>query len=103
MVKGCKPVVLDEIPKEVSDGWEVVGGVGCFTLVKKGCCVGCGCVLTVGNRALFSHMCKNCFMVEQAEIEAADEVEDSMTEAERLADFLGCSLAEAEKRLAQRR
>jgi len=39
-------------------------------------------------------------MVESAEIEAEDIRDDSLTEAERLAEFLGCSLDEAEKRLA---
>jgi hypothetical protein len=66
---------------------------------KRKSCIGCGSVLTVANRSLDSHMCKNCFMVESAEIEAEDIREDSLTEAERLAEFLGCSLDEAKKRL----
>jgi hypothetical protein len=86
--------------KVVSKSKEVVVGLGCRSTVVKGCCVGCGVVLTFANRSLDSHMCKNCFMVDMAEIEAEDRREDSLSEAERLAAFLGCSLAEAEQRLA---
>jgi hypothetical protein len=82
---------------------EVVVGLGCFTVIVKGTCVGCGCVLTVVNRSFDSHMCKNCSMVDLAEIEAEDRREDSLTDAERLAEFLHCSLAEAEERLAKER
>jgi hypothetical protein len=84
----------------ISGSKEVVVGLGCSTTVVKGCCVGCGCVLTVANRSLDSNMCKNCFMVNSAEIESEDRREDSLTEAERLANFLGCSLDDAKKRLA---
>jgi len=52
-------------------------------------CSGCGCVLTAVNRSMDSHLCKNCFMVEMAEIEAEDLREDSLTDEERLAEFLG--------------
>jgi len=89
--------------KVVSGSKEVVIGLGGSTTIVKGTCVGCGCVLTGNNRSLDSHMCKNCWMVEGAEIEAEDLREDSITEAERLAWFLGCSLAEAEQRLAKQR
>jgi siroheme synthase (precorrin-2 oxidase/ferrochelatase) len=73
----------------VSKSKVVVVGLGCSTTVVKGTCVGCGCVLTVANRSLDSHMCRNCFMVGMAEIEAEDLREDSLTDAERLAKFLG--------------
>lgn len=61
------------------------------TGVSKPCgvCVGCGCVLTVSNRSLDSHLCKNCWMVNLAEIEAEDLREDSLTDEERLREFLG--------------
>lgn len=75
--------------KGVSGSKEVVVGLGCRSTVVKGTCVGCGSVLTVENRSMDSHLCKNCFMVETAEIEAEDMREDSLTDAERLAEFLG--------------
>lgn len=52
-------------------------------------CVGCGCRLTDLNRSFDSCLCKNCWMVNLAEIEAEDRREDSLTDDERLARFLG--------------
>jgi hypothetical protein len=52
-------------------------------------CVGCGCLLTENSKSIDSHLCKNCYMVNLAEIEAEDLAEDSMTDNERLAKFLG--------------
>ena len=52
-------------------------------------CSCCGCVLTDVNRSFEPCLCKTCFDAEMAEIAAKDELEDSMTEAERLAEFLG--------------
>jgi hypothetical protein len=75
--------------KGVSKPKEVVVGLGCRSTIVKGTCVGCGCVLTESNRSLDSHLCKNCFMVDMAEIEAEDMREDSLTDSERLAEFLG--------------
>lgn len=75
--------------KGVSGSKEVVVGLGCSTTIVKGTCVGCGCDLTESDRSWDSRMCKNCFMVEMAEIEAEDLRYDSMTDEERLADFLG--------------
>jgi hypothetical protein len=51
-------------------------------------CIGCGGILTVANRSLDSDLCKNCFMVNLAEIEAEDRKEDAMSEIERLYRFL---------------
>jgi hypothetical protein len=50
-------------------------------------CIGCGCSLTAHNQSLDSSLCKNCFMVELAEIEAEDRREDSMSDMERLVKF----------------
>ena len=89
MTKIDKPVTVYKIPKKIPEGKELVCGLGCYTIVTKGCCVGCGEVLTPANKSMDSHMCKNCFMVEMAEIEAEDEREDSMTDDERLDEFMG--------------
>ena len=88
-VKRMREVDKSRKTKDVSGSKEVVLGLGCSTTIVKGTCVGCGCVLTVVNRSMDSHLCKNCFMVEMAEIEAEDLRYDSMTDEERLADFLG--------------
>ena len=56
---------------------------------KTEVCVGCGCRLTDLNRSFDSCLCKNCWMVNLAEIEAEDRREDSLTDDERLARFLG--------------
>ena len=45
---------------------------------KTEVCSGCGCCLTDFNRSIDSCLCKNCCMVNLAEIEAEDEAEDSM-------------------------
>ena len=52
-------------------------------------CCRCGCHLTKHNRSSDSHLCRLCFNIEMAEIEAHDIAQDSMTDDERLADFLG--------------
>jgi hypothetical protein len=52
-------------------------------------CVGCGELLTPLNSSLDSKLCKNCFMVEMAEIEAEDLEEDSLTDEERTRRSLG--------------
>ncbi len=103
---GKRKVGKNPKAKDVSGSKEVVVGIGCSTTIVKGTCVGCGCVLNGSNCSAgsrMSHMCKNCDMVEMAEIVAEDMHEDSLTEAERVAEFLGCSLDEAEKRLAKQR
>jgi hypothetical protein len=51
-------------------------------------CVDCGCDLTVVNQSLDSGLCKNCFMVNLAEIEAEDREEDALSEIDRLKRFL---------------
>jgi|WetSurMetagenome_2_1015567.scaffolds.fasta_scaffold702806_1 hypothetical protein len=40
-------------------------------------CVGCGCFLTTANRSINSMLCKNCFMVDLAEVEAEDRRHDA--------------------------
>ena len=52
-------------------------------------CSRCGCRLTKHNRSPDTHSCEACFHVEMAEIEAEDLAEDSLTDSERLANFLG--------------
>jgi hypothetical protein len=80
---------FDDIPKDLPKEKEIVSMIGGFAVVDKGCCIGCGCLLNPSNRADLAHMCKNCFMVEMAENEAADEREDSMSDDERMDEFLG--------------
>lgn len=53
-------------------------------------CARCGCQLTNGNRSFDSRLCKVCFDVEVAEVSSEDMYEDSLTDSERLAKFLGC-------------
>ena len=80
---------------------EVVVGLGGSTIVDKGCCVGCGCVLTVANRSVESNTCNSCFMVGMAEIEAEDRREDSsFLVTENFAKFFGCDFYKAEECLA---
>ena len=45
-------------------------------------CSGCGCVLTKDNKSFDSCLCKTCFDVDMAELEAEDIEEDSMAVAE---------------------
>jgi hypothetical protein len=52
-------------------------------------CFGCGCVLTKDNKSFDSCLCKTCFDVDMAELVDEDMREDSMTDAERLAEFIG--------------
>ena len=47
---------------------------------KGGRCVGCGSRLTVANGSLDSLLCKNCFMVDLAEVESEDKTEDTFAE-----------------------
>jgi len=77
-----------DVPKDLPKDKEVVTGIGCSVVVDKGCCVGCGCLLTHENKSLDDDMCKNCYMVDVAELAADDEREDSMTDEERLDDFM---------------
>jgi hypothetical protein len=88
-VKRVRGVGVSRKIKGASVSKEVVVGLGCRSIIVKGTCVGCGCVLTDVNRSLDSHLCKNCWMVDLAEVEAEDLREDSLTDAERLAEFLG--------------
>lgn len=54
--------------------------------VKVEVCAVCGCRLAIGD----THgLCRACFEAEMADIEAEDMDEDSMTDAERKAEFLG--------------
>ena len=67
-------------------------------------CSVCGVSLDVGNRCLYeAGICKSCSDAEYADIEAEGYYEDSLSEAERLAEFLFCSVAEAEQVLAKQR
>jgi len=55
---------------------------------SKVCCV-CGCSLNKDNKSPDSRLCKRCFDKDMAELEAEDLAEDSLSDSERLADFLG--------------
>ena len=90
--------------KRVRGSKEVVVGLGCSTIVAKGHCVGCDVVLTVDNQSLDSHLCKNCFMVESAEIEAEDMCEDSLAIAELssvVCALCGCSLSSENRSMVE--
>ena len=52
-------------------------------------CCGCGCSLNKGNKSSDLRFCRSCFDADMADLKAEDLAEDSMTDAERLADFLG--------------
>jgi hypothetical protein len=52
-------------------------------------CSICGHSLNESNKSPDSDLCRKCFDVDRAELEAEDLAEDSMTDDERLADFLG--------------
>lgn len=52
--------------------------------VKVEVCSVCGCRLAEGNRSIDAELCKDCFKAEMADIQAEDEFEDSMTDAERM-------------------
>ena len=65
-------------------------------------CGGCGSVLSDSNRSLDPHLCKNCFMLAMAEIEAEDRAEDSsFLDTDNFASFLGCGFYEAQDRMAE--
>jgi len=57
--------------------------------VKVEFCSHCGCLLTSVNRSFGSRLCRVCFDADMAELAAEDAREDSLTDAERLAEFLG--------------
>lgn len=57
--------------------------------VKSKVCSVCGCLLTKDNKSPDSCLCKRCFDKDMAELETEDLAEDSLTDEERLADFLG--------------
>lgn len=85
-IKRACNVGVSHKAKSDCESKEVVSGLGCRSVVIKGVCVGCGSPLNKSNSSLDSHLCKNCFMVDLAEIEAEDLREDSLTDAERLAE-----------------
>ena len=81
-----------------------VGKVKGVSVVAKRVCVGCGCPLTSVNRSLDSHLCKNCFMVSMAEIEAEDMREDSLAIDELssvVCVLCGCSLSSENRSMVE--
>jgi hypothetical protein len=70
---------------------------------KDEVCSVCGISLNGSNRCFESGVCKSCSNAEYADIEAEDRRWDLLTDAERLAGVLFCSLAEAEQILAKQR
>jgi hypothetical protein len=52
-------------------------------------CVSCKVELNVYNTSLDYSLCKNCFLVDMAEIEAEDREEDACSKIGRLQRFLG--------------
>ena len=57
--------------------------------VKSEVCSVCGCRLVKGNRSIDARLCEFCFSTDLAELEDEDMLEDSMSDSERLAEFLG--------------
>lgn len=58
-------------------------------VVRSKMCRVCGSSLNKSNRSFDSCLCKACFKADMAKLKAEDLAEDSMTNEERLADFLG--------------
>lgn len=46
-------------------------------------CSACGCRLGYKNRSIDARLCIGCFDAEMSQLEAEDEIEDSMSDAER--------------------